>query len=145
MVSFRHTMSLSRRNLLLSPLASLAQKRTGKTNVLMFAVDDLNTRIACFGDPLVKTPNLDRLAKRSVRFERAYCNYPLCNPSRTLLLSGKRPETTMIHDNTLHPRTYLGQSAVFLPEYFKGNGYFTARVGKVAHFEQDVHWDISEE
>jgi iduronate 2-sulfatase len=140
-------MSFSRRNLLLSPLArplaSLAQKKTGKTNVLMFAVDDLNTRIGCYGDPLVKTPNLDRLAGRSVRFERAYCNYPLCNPSRTVLLSGKRPETTRIHDNTLTPRTYLG-NAVFLPEYFKAHGYFTARVGKVAHFEQDVHWDISE-
>ena len=140
-------MSFSRRNLLLSPLAaplaSLAQKKTGKTNVLMFAVDDLNTRIACFGDPLVKTPNLDRLARQSVRFERAYCNYPLCNPSRTVLLSGKRPENTRIHDNSLLPRTYLG-NAVFLPEYFKAHGYFTARVGKVAHFEQDVHWDISE-
>lgn len=140
-------MSFSRRNLLLTPLAaplaSLAQKKTGKTNVLMVAVDDLNTRISCYGDPLVRTPNLDRLAGHGVRFERAYCNYPLCNPSRTVLLSGKRPEQTRIHDNTLTPRTYLG-NAVFLPEYFKAHGYFTARVGKVAHFEQDVHWDISE-
>jgi iduronate 2-sulfatase len=142
-------MSFSRRNLLESTLAapwiSLAQKKTGKTNVLMFAVDDLNTRIGCYGDPLVKTPNLDRLARHGIRFERAYCNYPLCNPSRTVLLSGKRPETTRVHDNTLLPRTYLGRDAVFLPEYFKAHGYFTARVGKVAHFEKDVHWDISEE
>jgi uncharacterized sulfatase len=138
-------MSFSRRNLLLSPLALplAAQKKTGKTNVLMFAVDDLNTRIGCWGDPLVKTPNIDRLANRSVRFERAYCNYPLCNPSRTVLLSGKRPEITRVHDNSLLPKTYLGDAA-FLPEYFKAHGYFTARVGKVAHFEENVRWDISE-
>jgi uncharacterized sulfatase len=141
-------MSISRRNLIQSTLAapwiSLAQKKTGKTNVLMFAIDDLNTRIACYGDPLVKTPNIDRLARHGVRFDRAYCNYPLCNPSRTVLLSGKRPETTRIHDNTQPARTYLGDDAVLLPEYFKAHGYFTARVGKVAHFENQVHWDISE-
>jgi len=114
-------------------------------NVLFIAVDDLNNRIGCYGDPVVKTPNIDRFARRGVRFDRAYCNYALCNPSRTSLLSGKRPETTRIFGNSTPPRTYLGAVA-FLPEHFKAQGYFTARVGKIAHglFEDAVSWDISE-
>jgi uncharacterized sulfatase len=111
----------------------------------MIAVDDLNNRIHCYGDPVVKTPNIDRLARRGIRFDRSYCNYPLCNPTRTSLLSGRRPETTRVFDNNTPPRTYLG-NIQFMPEYFKSHGYFTARVGKIAHgtFEHQIHWDISE-
>jgi uncharacterized sulfatase len=143
-------MSFTRRELLwmplATPLASLAQRKTGKTNVLLIASDDLNNRIACYGDPVVKTPNVDRLARHGVRFDHSYCNYPLCNPTRTSLLSGKRPETTRIFDNNTASRTYLGKDVVFLPEYFGANGYFTARVGKIAHsdFEHQLKWDISE-
>jgi uncharacterized sulfatase len=142
-------MTFSRRDMLwmplAGPLAALAQTRKRGLNVLMVAVDDLNNRIACYGDPVVKTPNVDRLARRGVRFDRSYCNYPLCNPTRTSLLSGRRPETTQVWDNNTPPRTHLG-NVVFLPEYFKANGYFTARVGKIAHglFEHQVSWDISE-
>ncbi len=142
-------MILTRRDLLWTPLAgplaSMAQRGARKTNVLLVAVDDLNNRIACYGDPVVKTPNIDRLGRHGVRFDRSFCNYPLCNPTRTSLLSGKRPETTRIWDNNTPPRTYLGD-VVFLPEYFKANGYFTARVGKIAHgsYEDAVTWDISE-
>jgi len=127
------------------PLASPAQTGSARMNVLFIAVDDLNNRIGCYGDPVVRTPNIDRFARRGVRFDRAYCNYALCNPSRTSLLSGKRPETTRVFGNTTPPRTYLGDS-VFLPEYFRAQGYFTARVGKIAHglFEDAVSWDISE-
>jgi len=140
--------NLTRRDLfwmpIAAPLAAIAQRKT-PTNVLMIAVDDLNNRIGCYGDPIVKTPHIDRLSHRGVRFDHAYCNYPLCNPTRTSLLSGKRPETTRIFNNNVQPRTYLGD-AVFLPEYYKAHGYFTARVGKIAHgrFEQYVKWDISE-
>ncbi len=140
----------TRRDLLrMSAVAPFAPYSVAQTkprlNVLFIAVDDLNTRIACYHDPVVQTPNIDRLAGHGVRFERAYCNYPVCNASRTSLLSGKRPETTRIWGNSTPPRTYIGD-VVMLPEYFKAHGYFTARVGKIAHglFENAVKWDISE-
>ena len=139
---------LTRRQLLSLPLAAPWVGRAAaaqKLNVLLIAVDDLNNRLGCYGDPVVKTPNIDRLAARGMRFDRAYCSYPLCNPSRTALLSGRRPETTRILDNDTPPRTYL-KNVVFLPEHFRQHGYFTARVGKIAHgkFEDAVSWDISE-
>ncbi|MCX6633828.1 MAG: sulfatase [Acidobacteria bacterium] len=142
-------MTFTRRDLLWMPLAgplsSLAQPQNPKMNVLLIAVDDLNNRIACYGDPVVKTPNIDRLARHGVRFDRSYCNCPLCNPTRTSLLSGRRPETTQVFNNTTPPRTHLGD-VVFLPEYYKAQGYFTARVGKIAHgtYEYQLKWDISE-
>ena len=137
---------VSRRQLLSLPFAGLASAATGrKLNVLFIAVDDLNNRLGCYGDPVVHTPNIDRLARRGVRFDRSYCQYPLCNPSRTSLLSGRRPDTTQIFNNNTPPRTYL-KDVVFLPEHFRNNGYFTARVGKIAHgrYEDAVTWDISE-
>jgi uncharacterized sulfatase len=118
----------------------------GKLNVLFIVVDDLNCSVGCYGHPVCKTPNIDKLAARGVRFDAAYCQYPLCNPSRTSFLSGRLPDVTKIIDNTTQPRTTLGKDAVFMPEYFSKHGYFTARVGKVAHgaFEDAVKWDISE-
>lgn len=140
-------MELTRRQWMAGALGAgpLLAQGGRKLNVLLIAVDDLNNRIGCYGDPVVKTPNIDRLAKRGVRFDRSYCNYPLCNPSRTSLLSGMRPDKTKIVDNNTPPRTTLGD-AVFMPEYFKQHGYFTARVGKIAHgkYEDAVKWDISE-
>src|SRR3990170_8000706 len=113
-------------------------------NVLFIMADDLNVDLGCYGHPAVKSPNIDRLAARGVRFDRAYCNYPVCNASRTSLLSGRRPDTTRIVDNATPPRTFLGD-AVFLPEYFRRNGYTALKVGKIYHtgdkFEDKRSWD----
>jgi arylsulfatase A-like enzyme len=104
----------------------------GKLNVLLIAVDDLRPELGCYGNKLIDTPNFDRLASWGVRFERANCQYPLCNPSRTSMLTGRHPNTTGVYDN----RTYFRDAHpefVSLPQHFKANGYHTARTGKIFH------------
>lgn len=118
-----------------------------QTNVLFIIADDLNRHVGCFGDAVVKSPNVDTLAARGLRFERAYCQYPVCSPSRVSFLSGRRPEQTKMFGNEGDSRTPSLKDAAFMPEYFKRQGYFTARVGKVFHIGRDVPecWDVTEE
>lgn len=122
-----------------------AQAQAKKPNVLFIVADDLSTSLSVYGEAIARAPQLERLAKRGVKFDRAYCQYPLCSPSRTSFLSGRRPETTRIFNNATDPRTNL-KDVVMLPEHFKQHGYFTARIGKIAHdtFDKMVAWDVSE-
>jgi len=112
---------------------ALAQQRPRGPNVLIIMADDLNNDMGTYGHPMVKTPNLDRLAARAVRFDRAYTQFPLCSPSRVSLLTGLRPDTTRVHDLQTDFRTILPDVQT-LPQMFKRNGYFTARVGKIYHY-----------
>lgn len=104
-----------------------------KPNVLFIASDDLNIDMNVFDDPFVKTPNLDRLFKKSVRFDRAYCQYPLCAPSRASLMTGLRPDNTKVKDLFTFFRDSI-PNVVTLPQLFMQHNYFTARVGKIYHY-----------
>jgi len=104
-----------------------------KPNVLFIASDDLNTDIGCYGNNLVKTPNLDRLAKMGVRFNNAYCQQPLCGPSRASIMSGLRPNTTgfvRLRDNIRE----LKPDVLTMGQYFQDRGYYVGRVGKIYHY-----------
>lgn len=103
-----------------------------KLNVLLIAVDDLRDSLGCYGNSAVKTPHLDRFAARAVRFERAYVQYTVCNPSRSSFLTGLRPDQSGITDNRTLLRDRL-PDVVTLPQLLKEDGRHSAAFGKIFH------------
>jgi len=103
-----------------------------KLNVLFIAVDDLRDTLGCYGNRAVKTPHVDRLAARGVRFDHAYVQYPVCNASRSSFLSGLRPDATGIIDNRTPLRDRLPDVVTF-PQLLKEHGWHSAAFGKIFH------------
>lgn len=130
---------------LVSPPAVAADPapRPDRLNVLFIAVDDLRPELGCYGTPLVKSPHIDRLAARGLVFTRAYCQQAFCNPSRASLLTGRRPDTTGVHDLVVDFRTALPDVET-LPQHFMQQGYHAQGLGKIYHNKKDdaASWSV---
>lgn len=112
-------------------------------NVLFLVSDDLRPELGCYGNPIIHSPNIDRLARRGMVFDRAYCQQAVCSPSRTSLLTGRRPDTTKVWDLKTHFRTNI-PDVVTLPQLFKNHGYTTLGLGKIYHsgLDDPASWSI---
>ena len=110
-------------------------------NVLFFAVDDLRPELLASGSDVIRTPNLDRIAAKGTTFDRAYCQQAVCSPSRSSLMTGRRPDATRVWDLETHFRKAL-PDAVTLGQHFKNNGYFVQGMGKIFHggFDDAPTW-----
>ncbi len=126
--------------LLVTSATFAAEAAARKPNVLLICVDDLKPLLGCYGDKTAQTPNLDRLAARSVIFDRAYCNQAVCAPSRNSLMLGVRPSTLGIYDLGTNFRVAAPQ-AVTLAQHFKQHDYRTEAVGKIFHVGHGNHED----
>jgi uncharacterized sulfatase len=105
-------------------------------NVLFITIDDLRPELASYKVDGIRTPHIDRFAAKGLQFNAAYCQYPVCNPSRSSLLTGKRPDELGILSNKVALRTKW-PDLVTLPQLFRNNGYFTAGLGKLFHVGTD--------
>ena len=121
--------------------SSLQAADAKKPNVLFIAVDDLRPELSCYGNTVIKTPNFDRLAKRGMVFNRAYCQQAICSPSRASIMTGKRPDATRVWDLETHFRVAL-PNAKTVGQYFKEHGYFSQGMGKIFHggFDDEPTW-----
>jgi iduronate 2-sulfatase len=129
----------------LSPVAeaSVEKQKPAKRNVLWIMSDDMAAELSCYGSlARAKTPHLDRLASEGVRFDRNYCQFPLCNPSRSSLLTGRKPAVAGVLGNRANVRVNH-PDWVSLPQYFREHGYSTYRTGKIFHggIDDPKAWD----
>ncbi len=107
---------------------------TSKMNVLLIDIEDLTAAaVGCYGNPLAKTPNLDRFAAGGMRFERCYCQAPMCNPSRSSFLTGLRPDSTRVYTNSDPMATLLPRGTLSLPELLRQKGIYSINIGKLFH------------
>ena len=130
--------------LVLTANAFAADPATSKRpNVLFIAVDDLRPQLGCYGDSLARSPNIDKLAADGLIFNRAYCQQAVCSPSRSSLLTGRRPDTTKIYNLEDHFRTFI-PDVVTLPQHFKNNGYHAQGFGKIYHgaLDDPASWSV---
>ena len=130
----------------LLPLLPLVLFSAEKRNILLICVDDLKPVLGCYGDAFAKTPNLDRLAARGLRLDRAYCNQAVCSPSRNTLMTGLRPETLGIYDLATHFRK-ARPDAITVAQHFRKQGYHTEALGKILHvghgnIEDAASWTV---
>ena len=109
-----------------------------RPNVLFLICDDLNCDLGCYGHQTVQSPNIDRLAKRGVRFEHAYCQYPLCGPSRASFMTGLYPDQTLVHRNAIYIREHVPNVRT-MSQMFREAGYMATRVGKIFHYGVPRH------
>ena len=113
--------------------AIIAQRKpTSKPNILFIAVDDLKPLLGCYGNTIVKTPNIDRLAKMATVFNKNYCQQAICGPTRASLMTGSRPDVTKIWNLTTQMRD-VNPDIVTLPQYLITQGYTTSGIGKIYH------------
>ena len=114
-----------------------------RPNVLFIAVDDLRPELGAYGFNSIKSPNIDRIAKAGITFNRAYCQQAVCSPTRSSLMTGTRPDTTKVWDLETHFRTAL-PNVVTLGQHFKQHGYFVQGMGKIYHggFDDPATWSV---
>uniref|UniRef100_A0A3Q3WL15 Iduronate 2-sulfatase n=1 Tax=Mola mola TaxID=94237 RepID=A0A3Q3WL15_MOLML len=106
--------------------------RGRRRNILFIMADDLRTSLGCYGDSVAKSPNIDQLASQSQVFLNAYAQQAVCAPSRTSMLTSRRPDTTKLYDFGSYWRVHAGNYTT-LPQYLKSQGYFSMSVGKIFH------------
>jgi choline-sulfatase len=123
--------------------AALTAGETKPLNVLFIAVDDLRPEAAASGNKVIKTPNMDRIAAKGTTFDRAYCQQAVCSPSRSSLMTGRRPDSTRVWDLDTHFRTAL-PDAVTVAQYFKNHGYHSQGMGKIFHggYDDAPSWTV---
>lgn len=132
------------RSLLVVLLLSASRLAAEPMNILFISIDDLRAEVGAFGSARAQTPAIDRLAARGVKFDRAYCQYPLCNPSRVSVLTGRYPRTLELYGNRDWFQAWY-PNLVSLPKYFKRQGYQTVRHGKIFHgdtVDDAAAWDV---